>query len=55
MSDEEMANAPADVQLLPVTAGKIVLAYNLPGGPSKLKLSRGGVRPDIPGRNNQRE
>jgi len=28
------------VQLLPMTAGSIVLSYNLPGGPQELKLSR---------------
>jgi phosphate transport system substrate-binding protein len=40
MSDEEMAAVEGGVQLLPMTAGSIVLAYNLPGGPKELKLSR---------------
>jgi phosphate transport system substrate-binding protein len=40
MTDEEMAEVAGGVQLLPMTAGSIVLAYNLPGGPKELKLSR---------------
>jgi phosphate transport system substrate-binding protein len=40
MTDAEMAAVPEGVVLLPMTAGAIVLAYNLPGGPSELKLSR---------------
>ena len=40
MTDEEMAAVDGGVQLLPMTAGKIVLAYNLPNGPKELKLSR---------------
>lgn len=40
MTDEEMAQVKRGVQLLPMTAGKIVLAYNLPGNPKGLKLSR---------------
>lgn len=40
MTDEEMASVQDGVQLLPMTAGTIVLAYNLPGGPAELKLSR---------------
>ncbi len=40
MSDEEIAKVEAGVVMLPVTAGKVVLAYNLPGGPAELKLSR---------------
>ncbi|BAZ14622.1 periplasmic phosphate binding protein [Calothrix sp. NIES-4071] len=41
MKDEEIAKVPADkgVLLLPMTAGSIVLAYNLPDAPD-LKLSR---------------
>ena len=31
MTDEEMAKVPGGVQLLPMTAGEIVLGYNLPG------------------------
>jgi phosphate transport system substrate-binding protein len=40
MTDEEIAAVPEGVVLLPMTAGAIVLAYNLPDGPSELKLSR---------------
>ncbi len=40
MTDEEMAEVKEGVQLLPMTAGSIVLAYNLPGNPEGLKLSR---------------
>jgi phosphate transport system substrate-binding protein len=40
MTDEEIAAVNAGVQLLPMTAGEIVLSYNLPGGPADLKLSR---------------
>ncbi len=40
MTDEQMAQVKEGVQLLPMTAGTIVLAYNLPGNPKGLKLSR---------------
>ena len=40
MTDEEIAAVEAGVQLLPMTAGKIVLSYNVPGAPPALKLSR---------------
>jgi phosphate transport system substrate-binding protein len=40
MTDEEIAAVEAGVQLLPMTAGKIVLAYNLPNGPKDLRLAR---------------
>jgi phosphate transport system substrate-binding protein len=40
MTDEEIAAVKNGVVLLPVTAGSIVLSYNLPGGPKELKLSR---------------
>lgn len=40
MTDEDMAKVPGGVQLLPMTAGEIVLAYNLPGNPKGLKLPR---------------
>jgi len=39
MTDEEMARVPGGVQLLPMTAGSIVIAYNLDGVPA-LNLSR---------------
>src|SRR5207244_5989565 len=40
MTDEEIASVEGGVQLLPMTAGSIVLAYNLPDGRKELKLSR---------------
>jgi phosphate transport system substrate-binding protein len=40
MSDEEMAQVSRGVQLLPVVAGSIVLAYNLDGLGGVLKLQR---------------
>jgi phosphate transport system substrate-binding protein len=40
MSDEEIAAVKGGVVLLPMTAGSIVLSYNLPGAPPELKLSR---------------
>lgn len=39
MTDDEIAAVAAGVQLLPLTAGEVVLAYNLPGI-NELKLSR---------------
>src|SRR5262245_20252291 len=46
MSDAEIAKIDGGVILLPMTAGKIVLAYNLPGNPEGLKLPR-AVYPEI--------
>jgi phosphate transport system substrate-binding protein len=46
MTDEEIAKVADGVVLLPVTAGEIVLAYNLPGSPKGLKLPR-DVYPNI--------
>src|SRR5215472_1849776 len=40
MTDEQMAKVPGGVQLLPMTGGEIVIAYNLPGNPKNLKLPR---------------
>jgi len=40
MKPEDMVKVPGGVQLLPMTAGEIVLAYNLPGNPKELKLPR---------------
>jgi phosphate transport system substrate-binding protein len=40
MTDADMAKVPGGVQLLPMTAGEIVLGYNLPGNPKGLKLPR---------------
>ena len=39
MTDEQIAKVASGVQLLPLTAGEVVLAYNLPGV-KDLKLSR---------------
>jgi phosphate transport system substrate-binding protein len=46
MSEEEMAQVKGGVVLLPMTAGEIVLAYNLPGDVKDLKLAH-DVYPDI--------
>jgi phosphate transport system substrate-binding protein len=40
MTDEEIAQVKEGVQLLPMTAGSIVIAYNLPGISQPVKLSR---------------
>lgn len=40
MKKEDIAKVSEGVQLLPMTAGEIVLAYNLPGSPKGLKLPR---------------
>jgi phosphate transport system substrate-binding protein len=40
MKDEEIAQVPNVVLMLPATAGSIVLAYNLPDVKGDLKLSR---------------
>lgn len=40
MKDEEIARVKRGVKLIPVTAGMIVLAYNLPGIDGDLKLPR---------------
>lgn len=46
MTPEQIAQVKDGVVLLPMTAGEIVLAYNLPGQPKGLKLPR-DVYPDI--------
>ncbi len=46
MKDEEIAQVKQGVVLVPITAGEIVLAYNIPGVQSGLKLPR-DVYPDI--------
>ena len=43
MSDGEIAKVQNNVLMLPATAGTIVLAYNLPGVPAGMKLSREAV------------
>jgi len=40
MSEEEISQVKRGVLMLPMTAGKIVLAFNLPEGPKELRLSR---------------
>ncbi len=40
MRDEEIAQSPKGVLLLPMTAGAVVLAYNLPDFEGELRLSR---------------
>src|SRR5262249_56592373 len=39
-TEEEWAGVRVGVGPLPMTAGSVVLAYNLPGAPAELKLSR---------------
>ena len=46
MTDAEIAKVPGGVLLIPITAGEIVLAYNVPGVPTGLRLPR-DVYPDI--------
>jgi phosphate transport system substrate-binding protein len=46
MTPEQIAKVEKGVVLLPMTAGEIVLAYNLPDQPKNLKLPR-DVYPDI--------
>src|SRR5579859_5264919 len=40
MSDDEIGKVKRGVLLLPVTAGSVVIAYNVPGVESELRLSR---------------
>lgn len=40
MSDEQIAQVPRGVNLIPATAGMVVLAYNLPGVEGELRLPR---------------
>jgi phosphate transport system substrate-binding protein len=40
MTDEQVSKAGGQVQLLPMTAANVVLAYNLPGFSGNLRLSR---------------
>jgi phosphate transport system substrate-binding protein len=40
MTDKEIEKVPHGVVQLPMTAGMIVLCYNVPGGPASLRLSR---------------
>jgi len=43
MTDVQIAATKNGVQLLPMTAGIVVLTYDLPGAPDNLKLSRAAV------------
>jgi phosphate transport system substrate-binding protein len=40
LGDDEIASVPAGALLVPLTAGSVALAYNLPGLSSRLRLSR---------------
>lgn len=40
MTDEQIAQVPRGVKLIPATAGMVVLAYNLPGVEGELRLPR---------------
>lgn len=40
MTDKELAEVPDGVLMVPMTAGSLVLAYNLPGFTAELRLSR---------------
>lgn len=40
MTDEELAKAPGKILMLPMTAGAVVVTYNVPGAPKDLKLDR---------------
>jgi phosphate transport system substrate-binding protein len=40
MSDKEIEKVKAGVQLLPMTAGSIAICFNIPDGPTELRLSR---------------
>ena len=46
MTDDEVAEVPGGVIMIPITAGKIVVAYNLPGAQRPLRLAR-NVYPQI--------
>lgn len=46
MKTDDMAKVSEGVQLLPMTAGEIIVTYNLPGNPKGLKLPR-DVYPNI--------
>jgi hypothetical protein len=48
MTDEQIAKVANGVVLLPITAGELALANNLPDGSNKLKLPR-DVYPDDSG------
>ena len=43
MTDEQMAQVPAGARLLPMTAGAVAIAYNIPKFDGDLKLSRAAL------------
>jgi len=43
MTDEQIAAVKQGVVLIPMTAGNVVLAYNLPDAPKELKISRAAL------------
>jgi phosphate transport system substrate-binding protein len=43
LNDEQMARVKAGARLVPVTAGIVVIAYNIPGLASPLRLSRDAI------------
>jgi len=50
LTDEQIVRAPAGARLVPVTAGIIVVAYNLPGLGGPLRLSREALADIFAGR-----
>ena len=54
MKPEEIEQVSQGVQLLPMTAGSIVLAFNLEGI-TNLQLARRGLCRDLPGQSNEVE
>ena len=54
MSEEEMARVPGGVQLLPMTAGAIVIAYNVDGRERAEALAQ-GLYGHLPGENQELE
>ena len=55
MTDEQMAKVPGGVQLLPMTAGEIVIGYNLPGGPEGPEAAARRLSGDLPRQDHQVE
>ena len=43
MTDQEIADTPNGVVMVPITAGSVVIAYNLPEASGHLRLSRGAL------------
>ena len=55
MTDEQIAKVPGGVQLLPMTAGEIVIGYNLPGGPEGAEADPRRLSRDLPRQDHQVE